>query len=96
MKKKMSQEVVETKEGLEIRKLTELRPSAAEEYREAIMHRVDHFSQQRDSVFNNMIENMLVKGLETVLEVKVKIDDMLGDQKETVQNFIEKLLFIGL
>jgi parvulin-like peptidyl-prolyl isomerase len=92
----MSQEVIETEDGLKIRKLTELRPSAAEEYRKAIEKRVDYFSQQRDSIFNNMIENMLVKGLETFLEAKVKVDDLLGDQKETVQNFIEKLLFIGL
>ena len=92
----MSEEVVETEDGLKIRKLTELRPSAAEEYRDAILTRVDHFSQQRNSVFNNMVENMLVKGLETFLEVKVKVDKLLGDQKDTVQDFIEKLLFIGL
>lgn len=92
----MSQEVVETEDGLKIRKLTSLRPSAAEEYREAIMHRVDHFSQQRNSVFNNMVENILVKGLELFLEAKVKVDDLLGDQKETAQEMFEKLLFLGL
>ncbi|TFF98540.1 MAG: hypothetical protein EU541_06715 [Promethearchaeota archaeon] len=92
----MSQEVITTKDGLKVRKLVSLKPSTSEEYREAIMHRVDHFSQKRDSVFNNMVENILVKGLELILETKIRVDDLLGDQKETVQDFIEKLLFIGL
>ncbi len=92
----MSQEVVETEDGLKIRKLTSLTPSTADEYRDAIVKRVDFFSQNRDSVFNNVLENVLVKGLELVLEAKCEVDKILGDQKDQVQEFIEKLLFIGL
>ena len=93
----MSQnEYTDPKTGMKIRKLTELKPTAAQEYQEAILHRVDHFSQQRDSKFNSFVENTVVGTLKTLLELKVKVDDVLGDNKEKVYDIVEKLLLFGL
>ncbi|TXT65531.1 MAG: hypothetical protein BAJALOKI1v1_420009 [Promethearchaeota archaeon] len=92
----MSQEVVETEEGLKIRKLVDLRPSTAKEYQDAILNRVDHFSKRRDSVFNDATENIIVKALQIGLQAKVKIDELLGDNKDKIHEIVEKLLFLGL
>ncbi|MFW9898727.1 MAG: hypothetical protein ACFFDO_05645 [Candidatus Thorarchaeota archaeon] len=82
--------------GLKIRKLTELKPTAAEEYQESMLKRVDHFSQQRDSTFNSFVENTIVSGLRILLDLKVKVDEALGDNKEKVYDIVEKLLLFGL
>jgi len=92
----MSQEEVVTEDGLKIRKLVDLTPTTAEEYKEAMLHRVEHFSKRKDSVFNDFMENTVVQGLKLALETKVKIDDMLGDNKEKVQDMLEKVLLFGL
>ena len=93
----MSQhEYKDPKTGMKLRKLTELKPSAAQEYQESILHRVDYFSQKRDSAFNSFVENTIVGTLKTLLEVKVKLDDILGDNKEKVYDLVEKLLLFGL
>ena len=93
----MSQhEYTDPKSGMKLRKLTELKPSAAQEYQESMLHRVDHFSQTRDSAFNSFVENTIVGTLKTMLELKVKVDDILGDNKEKVHDFVEKLLLFGL
>jgi len=82
--------------GLKIRKLTELKPTAAEEYQESMLKRVDHFSQQKDSTFNNFIENTIVNSLKVLLDLKVKVDEALGDNKQKVYDIVEKLLLFGL
>jgi hypothetical protein len=92
----MSQEVIETEDGLKVRKLIDLRPTTAKEYQEAIIKRVDYFSKQRDSAFNNIAENVIVQFLKFGLQAKVKLDELLGDNTEKVKDFIEQLLFIGL
>ena len=93
----MSQnEYTDPKTGMKIRKLTELKPTAAKEYQEAILHRVDYFSQKRDSKFNSFVENTVVGTLKTLLDLKVKVDDVLGDNKEKVYDIVEKLLLLGL
>jgi len=92
----MSQEVIETKDGLKVRKLVDLRPSTAKEYQEAIIKRVDYFSQKRDSAFNNMAENVIVQALKIGLQAKVKLDELLGDNTEKIKDFVEQILFIGL
>ena len=93
----MSQnEYTDPKTGMKLRKLTELKPTAAQEYQEAILHRVDYFSQQRDSKFNSFVENTVVGTLKTLLDLKVKVDDVLGDNKEKVYDIVEKLLLLGL
>ena len=82
--------------GLKIRKLTELKPTAAEEYQESMVNRVDYFSRQRDSTFNSFVENTIVNSLKILLDLKVKVDEMLGDNKEKVHDMIDKLLLLGL
>ncbi len=86
-------EHVDPKTGMKIRTLTELRATAGKEYQDAMLQRVDHFQKKGDSIFNNRVENIIVKGLSGLLDLKVKIDDMLGeDLKLKVHNAIEKLL----
>ena len=82
--------------NLKIRKLTELKPTAAEEYQESMVNRVDYFSKQRDSTFNSFVENTIVNSLKILLDLKVKVDEMLGDNKEKVHDMIDKLLLLGL
>lgn len=94
----MPEKIIETKDGLKLRQLTELRQSAGKEYQEAMLNRVDYFAEKyaKDSIFNNFLENTVVKGLGTILDLKVKVDEMLGDNKDKVQNIIEKVLLFGL
>ena len=90
-------EEIDPDTGLKTRKLTELKPSMGKAYQDAILNRVDYFSQKRDSAFNNVIENVIVTGLKTILNVKIKVDDMLGEEnKVKFHNFIDKLLLFGL
>lgn len=86
-------EYVDPKTGMKIRQLTELKATAAKEYQEAMLQRVEFFAKKGDSIFNNRLENMIVKGLSSLLDFKVKIDDMLGeDLKVKVHSAIEKIL----
>lgn len=86
------------KDGLKLRKLVELRQSAGKEYQDAMLNRVDQFTKEysKDSIFSNVFENTFVKGMSAVLDLKVKIDEALGENKEKVQDAIEKLLLLGL
>jgi len=93
----MSQhEYTDPETGMKLRKLTELKPTAAEEYQEAMLNRVDYFSKQRESTFNSFVENTVVGSLKVLLDLKVKFDEMLGDNKEKVHEMIDKLLLFGL
>lgn len=93
----MSQhEYIDPESGMKLRKLTELKPTAAEEYQDAMLNRVDYFSKQRDSTFNSFVENTIVNSLKVLLDIKVKVDEMLGDNKEKVHEMIDKLLLFGL
>lgn len=90
-------EYIDPESGMKIRKLTELKPTAAEEYQEAMLNRVDYFSRQRDSSFNSYVENTVVNSLKVLLDLKVKVEEMLGDDnKEKVHEMIDKLLLFGL
>ena len=93
----MSQhEYTDPESGMKLRKLAELKPTAADEYQEAMLNRVDYFSKKRDSTFNSFVENTIVGSLKVLLDVKVKVDEMLGDNKEKVHEMIDKLLLFGL
>ncbi|TXT62198.1 MAG: hypothetical protein BAJALOKI3v1_650013 [Promethearchaeota archaeon] len=92
----MSQEEIITEDGLKIRKLIDLTPSTAEEYKEAMLHRVEHFSKRKDSVFNDFMENTIVQTLKIGLNAKVQLDKMLGENKEKVHDMLEKVLMLGL
>ncbi|TFF90364.1 MAG: hypothetical protein EU548_03365 [Promethearchaeota archaeon] len=93
----MSENVIENEDGLKIRKLTDLRPTAAEEYQEAMLHRVDYFAKKKqDSTFNSFVDNAVVTSLKVLLEAKVQADKVLGDNRKKVQNIIEKIVLLGL
>ena len=89
-------EEIDPKTGMKVRKLTKLKASAAQEYQESMLKRVDTFSQKRESAFNSFVENTIVNSLKTILELKVKVDQALGENKEKVQDIVEKLLLFGL
>ena len=87
---------IDPESGMKLRKLTELKPTAAAEYQESMLNRVDYFSRQRDSTFNSFVENTIVNSLKVLLDLKMKFEDMLGDNKEKVHDMIDKLLLFGL
>jgi len=89
-------EEIDPKTGMKIRKLAELKPTTAQEYQESMLKRVDTFSQKRESSFNSFIENTIVNGLKTILDLKVKVDEALGENKDKVHGIVEKLLLFGL
>jgi len=89
-------EEIDPKTGMKIRKLAELKPTTAQEYQESMLKRVDTFSQKRESSFNSFVENTIVNGLKTILDLKVKVDEALGENKDKVHGIVEKLLLFGL
>ncbi|TXT60035.1 MAG: hypothetical protein BAJALOKI2v1_140020 [Promethearchaeota archaeon] len=94
----MSEEVIE-KDGLKIKKLVKLSPSTAEEYKEAMLNRVEYFKKknQEKSVFNSTVKNVVVKGLSTLLNVKVQVDKALGEENlEKVHDALDQVLLFGL
>ena len=92
-------ETIVEKGGLKLRKLAELRTSTAKEYQEAMLGRVEYFKQKnlKKSQFNSLIQNTVVKGVSTILDLKVKVDKALGEENlKKVQNVIESILIFGL
>jgi hypothetical protein len=95
----MSDEVIETEEGIKVRKLAKLKADTAEEYKEAMLNRVEYFKKknQEKSVFNSTVKNAVVKTFSTLLNVKVKVDKALGEENlEKVHDAVDQLLFFGL
>lgn len=91
--------MVEEQSEFKITELVELDTTTAKEYEEAMLKRVDYFAKKNaeKSIFNNFIQNTLVKGLSTLLDVKVKIDESLGnDNLKKVHDVIDKILLLGL
>jgi len=82
---------IDPETGLKIRKLTEFKQTAAQEYQDAMMKRVKDLSSQ-DNKVKDVSENIIVKGLSTLLDLKLKVDKMLGSNKEKVQSIIENVL----
>ena len=93
----MSEEI--TKDGLNVRKLVELNTATGQEYQDVMLKRVDDFAQQNaeKSIFNSFIQNTVVKGLSSILDLKIKVDEMLGDKNiKTVHDLVDKILLFGL
>jgi len=84
-------EEIDPETGLKIRKLTELRNTAGQENQEAMMKRVEELAIQ-DNKYQGQIENLVIKGLSTLLDIKIKVDEMLGDNKEKLWKITENLL----
>ncbi|MHA1669779.1 MAG: hypothetical protein ACTSV5_04280 [Promethearchaeota archaeon] len=95
----MPTEYVEIKDGLKIRKLTELNTSAAENYEKAMLKRVEYFKEQNDkkSGFNSTVQDTFFKAISSVLDLKIGIDKMLGEENlKQVHKVIDNILLFGL
>lgn len=95
----MVDEVIETKDGLKLRKLVELKTSTAEEYQDAMLDRVEYFKKQNQqkSIFNSTIQNTVVQTLSTVLDLKIQLEKSLGEENiKKVHDFLDEFLLFGL
>ena len=95
----MVDEIIETKDGLKLRKLVELKTSTAEEYQDAMLDRVEYFKKQNEkkSIFNSTIQNTVVSTLSTVLDLKIQLEKSLGEESmKKVHDFLDDFLFFGL
>ena len=95
----MVDEVIETKDGLKLRKLVELKTSTADEYQNAMLDRVEYFKKQNEkkSVFNSSIQNTVVSTLSTVLDLKIQLEKSLGQENmKKVHDFLDEFLLFGL
>jgi len=95
----MVDELIETKDGLKLRKLVELKTSTAEEYQNAMLDRVEYFKKknQQKSVFNSTIQNTVVQGLSTILDLKIQAEKALGEENmKKVHDFLDEFLLFGL
>jgi hypothetical protein len=95
----MADEIVETKDGLKLRKLVELKTSTAEEYQKAMLDRVEYFKEknQEKSQFNSFIQNTVVQVFGTLLDLKTKVDESLGEENlKKVHEVLDSVLLFGL
>jgi len=95
----MVDEVIETKDGLKLRKLVELKTSTATEYQDAMLDRVEYFKKQnqKKSIFNSTIQNTVVQTLSTVLDLKIQLEKSLGEETvKKVHDFLDEFLLFGL
>jgi len=95
----MPDEVIETKDGLKLRKLVELKTNTADEYQKAMLDRVEYFKQknQEKSQFNSFIQNTVVKAFGTILDLKTKVDESLGEENlKKVHEVLDSVLLFGL
>ncbi|MFX0057962.1 MAG: hypothetical protein ACFE85_13900 [Candidatus Hodarchaeota archaeon] len=95
----MASEFVETKDGVKVRKLVELKTSTAEEYQKAMLGRVEEFKQknQQKSQFNSVLQNTFFNAFGAILNLKVNIDKALGEENlKKVNEVIDSILLFGL
>ena len=95
----MVDEVIETKDGLKLRKLVELKTSTAEEYQDAMLDRVEYFKKQnqKKSIFNSTIQNTVVSTLSTVLDLKLELEKSIGQENmKKIHDFLDEFLLFGL
>jgi hypothetical protein len=95
----MTEENIEIKDGLKIRKLTELKTSTEKELEEAMLKRVEYFKEQdaQKSQFNNTLQNTFFQALGSLLDVKVAIDKAIGEENlEKIHKVIDNILLFGL
>ena len=95
----MPEEVIETKDGLKLRKLVELKTNTAEEYQKAMLDRVEYFKDKNaeKSQFNSFITNTVVKTFSTLLDLKTKVDESLGEENlKKVHEVLDSILLFGL
>ncbi len=95
----MTDKVIETKDGMKIRKLAELRTTTAKEYEDAMLSRVEEFKDKNAerSQFNNTLQNTIVKTFSTILDLKLQVDKAIGEENvKKVRKVIDDILLAGL
>ena len=95
----MPEEFVEDDKGMKIRKLVELRTTTAKEYEDVMLSRVEEFKSKNanKSKFNDIIQNTFVKAFSTMLELKLQVDKVIGEENlEKVHKVIDDILLTGL
>ncbi|MHA2472266.1 MAG: hypothetical protein ACXAES_03415 [Promethearchaeota archaeon] len=95
----MSDKLVEDNEGMKLRKLVELKTSTAKEYEQVMLERVEEFKNKNaeKSVFNNFLQNTLVSGFGVLLDLKVKVDEVLGEENlKKIHDILDSTLLLGL
>jgi hypothetical protein len=95
----MSEEHIVDQDGKKIRKLVELKTTTAEEYEKIMLERVEEFKNKNaeKSIFNNFLQNTLVSGFGALLNLKVKVDEAIGEENlKKVHKAIDDILLTGL
>ena len=95
----MSDKVIETKDGMKIRKLAELRTTTAKEYEKVMLSRVEEFKEKNagESQFNDVVQNTIVKAFGTLLDIKLQVDKVIGEENlKKVHKVIDDILLTGL
>ncbi len=95
----MPEEYVEDKDGMKIRKLTELKTVTDKDYEDAMLRRVEEFktTKGKDSQFNDVLQNTVFKALSSALDLKVQVDKALGkDNLKKLHKAIDDILLLGL
>ena len=86
-------------EEFKVKELVELNTKAGEEYQNAMLNRVEYFAKKNaeNSAFNNIVQNTLIKSLGTILDLKVKAENAIGEENmKKVHKVMDQLLLFGL
>ena len=95
----MSTEFIEDKNGMKIRKLVELKTTAAKEYEEAMLNRVEYFKKKNleKSQFNSVLQNTVINTVSAILNVKENIDKTIGEENlKKIRKLVDNILLFGL
>ena len=95
----MAEEIIETKDGVKVRKLVKLKTTTAEEYQNAMIERMEYFKEknQEKSQFNSTIQNAVVQAFSTILDLKIQVDKSLGEENlKKVHEVLDNILLFGL
>ena len=95
----MSEEYVEDKDGMKIRKLAKLKTVTTKDYEEAMLRRVEEFKHAKgqDSQFNDFLQNTFFKAFSTALDLKLQVDKTLGEENlKKLHKAIDDILLLGL
>ena len=71
----MSSDNIEIKDGMKLRKLTELKTETGKANEEAMLERVEYFKEknQEKSIFNSTVQNTVVQAFITYYTTKYRI-----------------------
>lgn len=95
----MVDEVIETEDGLKLRKLVELKTDTAEEYQKAMLDRVEYFKEKNleKSQFNSSVQNTVIQAMGSLLDLKLQAEKALGEENmKKVHEFLDNFLLFGL